>query len=117
MRRPAARRGHANSDACARLQRRAVASGLIAHAGHGLDYHNVQPVAAMPELVGAEYRARDHCARGHRPALRPAVAEMKRLMREARGGMIFGIGTDVVRIERDRGESTSGSARTSSNGC
>ena len=25
--------------------------GLAVHAGHGLDYHNVQPVAAIPEIV------------------------------------------------------------------
>jgi pyridoxine 5-phosphate synthase len=31
--------------------RRAAAIGLTVHAGHGLDYHNVQLVAAIPEIV------------------------------------------------------------------
>jgi pyridoxine 5-phosphate synthase len=31
--------------------RRAAALGLTVHAGHGLDYHNVQLVAAIPEIV------------------------------------------------------------------
>jgi pyridoxine 5-phosphate synthase len=31
--------------------RRAAGIGLTVHAGHGLDYHNVQLVAAIPEIV------------------------------------------------------------------
>jgi pyridoxine 5-phosphate synthase len=31
--------------------RRAASVGLTVHAGHGLDYHNVQLVAAIPEIV------------------------------------------------------------------
>jgi pyridoxine 5-phosphate synthase len=31
--------------------RRAASIGLTVHAGHGLDYHNVQLVAAIPEIV------------------------------------------------------------------
>jgi pyridoxine 5-phosphate synthase len=31
--------------------RQAAQLGLAVHAGHGLDYHNVQPVAAIPEIV------------------------------------------------------------------
>jgi pyridoxine 5-phosphate synthase len=31
--------------------RRAASLGLTVHAGHGLDYHNVQLVAAIPEIV------------------------------------------------------------------
>jgi pyridoxine 5-phosphate synthase len=31
--------------------RHAATLGLTVHAGHGLDYHNVQPVAAIPEIV------------------------------------------------------------------
>jgi pyridoxine 5-phosphate synthase len=31
--------------------RRAASMGLTVHAGHGLDYHNVQLVAAIPEIV------------------------------------------------------------------
>jgi pyridoxine 5-phosphate synthase len=64
--------------------RRAVESGLIAHAGHGLDYHNVQPVAAMPELVELNI-GHAIVARAVMSGLGPAVAEMKRLMLQARG--------------------------------
>jgi len=63
--------------------RRAVASGLIAHAGHGLDYHNVQPVAALPELVELNI-GHAIVARAVISGLGPAVAEMKRLMLQAR---------------------------------
>lgn len=63
--------------------RRAVASGLIAHAGHGLDYHNVQPVAALPELVELNI-GHAIVARAVLSGLGPAVAEMKRLMLQAR---------------------------------
>lgn len=64
--------------------RRAVESGLIAHAGHGLDYHNVQPVAALPELVELNI-GHAIVARAVLSGLGPAVAEMKRLMLQARG--------------------------------
>jgi pyridoxine 5-phosphate synthase len=63
--------------------RLATAAGLIVNAGHGLDYHNVQPVAALPEVVelniGFAIVARALIA-----GLEPAVREMKRLMCEAR---------------------------------
>ena len=39
---------------CAPASRRratARASASTVHAGHGLHYHNVQPVAAIPEIV------------------------------------------------------------------
>ena len=64
--------------------KRAVASGLIAHAGHGLDYHNVQPVAALPELVELNI-GHSIVARAVMSGMGPAVAEMKRLMLAARG--------------------------------
>ncbi|MFZ2507064.1 MAG: pyridoxine 5'-phosphate synthase [Steroidobacteraceae bacterium] len=64
--------------------RHAAVGGLIAHAGHGLDYHNVQPVAAIPELVELNI-GHAIIARAVMTGLGPAVAEMKRLMREARG--------------------------------
>ena len=53
------------------------------HAGHGLNYHNVQPVAAIPEIVELNI---GHCDRGarHLERLRPAVREMKSLMDDAR---------------------------------
>jgi pyridoxine 5-phosphate synthase len=63
--------------------RRATAAGLVANAGHGLDYHNVQPVAAIPELVELNI---GHAIIGRAvlTGLGPAVAEMKRLMVGAR---------------------------------
>ena len=61
---------------------RAHAVGLRVHAGHGLDYHNVQPVAA---LSGIKELNIGHAivARALFDGLGPAVVEMKRLMREA----------------------------------
>jgi len=59
--------------------------GLVANAGHGLHYHNVQAVAAIPGLhelnIGHAIVARSLFT-----GLREAVREMKRLMREARAG-------------------------------
>ncbi len=63
--------------------RRATAAGLIAHAGHGLDYHNVQPVAALPELAELNI-GHAIVARAVTTGLGAAVAEMKCLMRAAR---------------------------------
>ncbi|HEU0224331.1 MAG TPA: pyridoxine 5'-phosphate synthase [Steroidobacteraceae bacterium] len=64
--------------------RRAAAAGLVVHAGHGLDYHNVQPVAALPELAELNI-GHAIVARAVTAGLGAAVAEMKRLMHEARG--------------------------------
>jgi pyridoxine 5-phosphate synthase len=63
--------------------RRATAAGLVANAGHGLDYHNVQPVAAIPDL-GELNIGHAIIARALMSGLGPAVAEMKRLMVGAR---------------------------------
>jgi pyridoxine 5-phosphate synthase len=63
--------------------RRATAAGLVAHAGHGLDYHNVQPVAALPELAELNI-GHAIVARAVTTGLGAAVAEMKRLMCAAR---------------------------------
>lgn len=63
--------------------RHASAAGLVVNAGHGLDYHNVQPVAALPELVELNI-GHAIVARAIFTGFGPAVAEMKRLMREAR---------------------------------
>lgn len=58
--------------------------GLECHAGHGLTFANVQPVAALPELrelnIG-HYLIGEALLTG----LPSAIAEMKRLMIEARG--------------------------------
>ncbi|ROR32134.1 pyridoxine 5'-phosphate synthase [Inmirania thermothiophila] len=58
--------------------------GLEVNAGHGLDYHNVMPVAAIPELVELNIGHAIVC-RAVFSGLAAAVAEMKRLMRAARG--------------------------------
>jgi pyridoxine 5-phosphate synthase len=63
----------------------ACAAGLVVNAGHGLDYHNVQPVAAIPEIVELNI-GYAIVARAIFTGLDAAVREMKRLMREARGG-------------------------------
>lgn len=53
--------------------------GLIVHAGHGLDYHNVAPVARVPHLsalnIGFSIVARSVFV-----GLKSAVAEMRRLV-------------------------------------
>lgn len=57
--------------------------GLEVHAGHGLNYETVQPVAAFPEVrelnIG-HFLIGEAIFRG----LTPAIAEMRRLMDEAR---------------------------------
>ncbi len=57
--------------------------GLEVHAGHGLTYDTVQPVAAFPEVrelnIG-HFLIGEAIFRG----LQPAIAEMRRLMDEAR---------------------------------
>lgn len=57
--------------------------GLVANAGHGLHYHNVQAIAAIP---GVHELNIGHAivARAVISGLGEAVREMKRLMREAR---------------------------------
>ena len=63
--------------------KRAASLGLEVHAGHGLTYHNVQPVAAVPEIVELNI---GHCiiARAIFSGLEAAVRDMKALMIEAR---------------------------------
>jgi len=62
----------------------AIDAGLQVNAGHGLHYHNVQPVAAISGLT--EFNI-GHAivARAVFSGLASAVAEMKRLLRESRG--------------------------------
>jgi pyridoxine 5-phosphate synthase len=64
--------------------RYAARIGLTVHAGHGLNYHNVEPIAAIPEIVELNI-GHAIVARAVIDGLRIAVAEMKRLMIEARG--------------------------------
>ena len=57
--------------------------GLRVHAGHGLHYHNVQAVAGIPEIVELNI-GHAIVARAVFAGLAAAVAEMKRLMLQAR---------------------------------
>ena len=57
--------------------------GLIVHAGHGLHYDNVQPIAAIDEIVELNI-GHAIIARALFSGIGQAVAEMKRLMNEAR---------------------------------
>ena len=63
--------------------RRASQLGLEVNAGHGLTYHNVEPVAAIPEIVELNI---GHCivARAIFTGLPAAVRDMKALMTGAR---------------------------------
>jgi pyridoxine 5-phosphate synthase len=63
--------------------RRAAGLGLVVHAGHGLDYHNVQPVAAIGEIVELNI-GHAIVARAVLTGLTSAVREMKALMQAAR---------------------------------
>lgn len=61
----------------------AASLGLKVNAGHGLHYHNVQPVAAIPQVAELNI---GHAIVAHAlfVGFEPAVREMKALMREAR---------------------------------
>ena len=79
-------RGAQQARELARLQagaREAAALGLVVNAGHGLHYHNVQPVAAIPEIVELNI-GHVIIARAVFDGLPAAVREMRRLMVEAR---------------------------------
>ena len=57
--------------------------GLEVHAGHGLTYDCVGPVAALPQVVElniGHFLIGEAIFRG----LQPAIAEMRRIMAEAR---------------------------------
>jgi pyridoxine 5-phosphate synthase len=70
-------------DRIRRAARHAAGLGLEVHAGHGLNYDNVQPIAAIPEIVELNI-GHAIIARAVFDGLGVAVAEMKRLMSEAR---------------------------------
>ncbi|MFJ5367148.1 pyridoxine 5'-phosphate synthase [Pectobacterium punjabense] len=61
----------------------AAAQGLKVNAGHGLTYHNVLPIAALPEMHELNI-GHAIIGRAVMSGLKEAVAEMKSLMREAR---------------------------------
>lgn len=58
-------------------------AGLKVNAGHGLHYHNVKPIAAIPQLVELNI-GHAIIARAAFDGLHTAVADMRRLMLEAR---------------------------------
>jgi len=77
------RRGDAALAALRRAATHARAAGIAVHAGHGLTYHNVQPVAGIPEIEELNI--------GHSIVsnavfwgLEEAVRRMRRLVDEAR---------------------------------
>ena len=57
--------------------------GLIVNAGHGLNYHNVEPIAAIAEIVELNI-GHAIIARSIVDGLAKAVRDMKELMRAAR---------------------------------
>ncbi|WP_350312615.1 pyridoxine 5'-phosphate synthase [Dickeya fangzhongdai] len=61
----------------------AAGRGIKVNAGHGLTYHNVQPIAALPEMHELNI-GHAIIGRAVMSGLSSAVAEMKILMREAR---------------------------------
>ncbi|HTV98004.1 MAG TPA: pyridoxine 5'-phosphate synthase [Steroidobacteraceae bacterium] len=63
--------------------RLAASIGLTVNAGHGLNYHNVEPIAAIPEIVELNI-GHAIIARAVFDGLARAVREMKDLMRAAR---------------------------------
>ena len=61
----------------------AASLGLEVHAGHGLNYHNVEPIAAIPQIVELNI-GHAIVARAVFDGLAKAVRDMKELMRRAR---------------------------------
>lgn len=78
--------GEQQQQELARIQqaaRYAHGKGLVVNAGHGLHYHNVQPIAAIPEMYELNI-GHAIVARAVFSGLHAAVADMKQLMTEAR---------------------------------
>ncbi len=61
----------------------AASVGLKVNAGHGLHYHNVKPIAAIPQLIELNI-GHAIIARAAFDGLAKAVADMRSLMQEAR---------------------------------
>jgi pyridoxine 5-phosphate synthase len=84
----AAREGAGDTDAILESlkagARQAAALGLEVHAGHGIDYETVAPIAAIPEVAELNI---GHFLIGEAifSGLAPAVAEMRRRIDAARG--------------------------------
>lgn len=64
----------------------AAEQGLIVNAGHGLHYHNVKPIAEIPQLYELNI-GHAIIARAAIDGLDKAVRDMKTLMNEARQGI------------------------------
>ena len=64
----------------------AASKGIIVNAGHGLHYHNVKPIAAIPEIYELNI-GHAIIARAAIDGLDKAVRDMKTLMNEARLGV------------------------------
>ena len=64
----------------------AVKNGIEPHAGHGLTYDNVQPIAAIPQIAELNI---GHYLIGEAifTGLDPALRRMRALMDEARGAL------------------------------
>lgn len=60
-------------------------AGIKVNAGHGLNYHNVKPIAALPEIIELNI-GHSVVARAVVDGFATAVSEMKRLMVEGRVG-------------------------------
>ena len=58
-------------------------AGIKVNAGHGLNYHNVKPIAALPEIIELNI-GHAIVARALVDGFATAVSEMKRLMVEGR---------------------------------
>lgn len=81
--------GRGAPDEVARLRRAAALGrsvGLDVHAGHGLTYENVVPIAAMRDVEELNI-GHSVISRAIFVGLERAVAEMKELLREARAGL------------------------------
>ncbi len=72
-------------DRISRMATYAHSKGLIVNAGHGLHYHNVKPIAAIPELYELNI-GHAIIARAAIDGLDLAVRDMKQLMLEGRRG-------------------------------
>jgi pyridoxine 5-phosphate synthase len=77
------RRGDAALEELRRAARHAADMGLFVHAGHGLTYLNVGPVAAIPEIEELNI-GHSVVSRAVMVGMRSAVQEMARLVKGAR---------------------------------
>ena len=78
------REGDAALDEIRMAAEHAAGMGLAVHAGHGLTYQNVQPVAAIAAIEELNI-GHSIVSRALFTGIGPAVREMKRLLAEARG--------------------------------